>query len=288
MPLKVNVPAKINLWLEVVRKRDDGYHELSSLMLPIGVYDLLELELRSGKGIGLRCSHRLVPSDSRNLAWKAAERFLAAANMDMGIDIEIEKRIPVGAGLGGGSADAGAVLLGLNELLGEPLSVEQLQTLATSLGADVPFFLYKQPALATGIGEKLERVAGLPDYPLVLVKPPLTVATRRIYQSLKLTRGESRIRLSGLLARPWRLLDVMENDLETVTLSEYPLLVQIKEWLLAQGALGALMSGSGPTVFGVFFDKKDAERVEALAREKWRKCWVVATEALCASAAGQN
>jgi len=288
LSLRVSVPAKINLWLEVIRKREDGYHELSSLMLPIGIHDRIELALRSGEGISLRCDHALVPNDSRNLAWRAAEKLLTAAGVKTGVDIGIEKNIPVSAGLGGGSADAGAVLLGLNGLLGKPLSREQLQTLASSLGADVPFFLFTQPALATGIGEKLQRVEGLPDYPLVLVKPPLMVATRWVYQSLKLTRGVSRIRLTRLLARPWRLLDVMENDLETVTLSEYPLLVRIKEWLLAQGALGALMSGSGPTVFGVFSEERDAEKVEVLAKEKWLECWVAATRSYGAYAAGQE
>lgn len=284
----MQVPAKINLWLEVIRKREDGYHDLCSLMLPIGVYDRIELELRKGEGISLMCNHALVPNDSRNLAWMAAEHFLETAGVETGVWVGIEKNIPVGAGLGGGSADAGAVLLGLNRLLGEPLSLEQLQTLALRLGADVPFFLFNKPALAQGIGEKLQPVEGLPDYPLVLVKPPLTVATGWVYRSLKLTRGESRIKLSRLLAYPWQLLDVMENDLESVTLIEYPLLVQIKEWLLAQGALGALMSGSGPTVFGVFSDVKHAARVEALARKKWQECWIAAVQAYGSSAAGQN
>jgi 4-diphosphocytidyl-2-C-methyl-D-erythritol kinase len=282
------VPAKINLWLEVIRKRDDGYHELSSLMLPIGVYDRIEIALRSGEELRVKCDHDLVPSDSRNLAWKAAQALLAAAGVKTGVRIDIEKSIPVGAGLGGGSADAGAVLLGLNSLLGSPLPMERLQTLAARLGADVPFFLFRQPALARGIGERLQPVEGLPDYPLVLVKPPLTVATGWVYQSLKLTRGASSIRLSRLLASPWRLLDVMENDLETVTLSEYPLLIQIKEWLLARGALGVLMSGSGPTVFAVFSEQTQAREVEGLAREKWRECWVAATQAYGASAAGQK
>lgn len=285
--LKLSVPAKINLWLEVIRKREDGYHELSSLMMPIGVYDRIGIELRpGGDEISLECGHALVPDDSRNLAWRAARDFLAASGLKADVHIDIEKNIPVGAGLGGGSADAGAVLLALNKLFREPLSLERLKELAVKLGADVPFFLLRQPALATGIGEKLERVFGLPDYPIVLLKPPLTVATGWVYQSLKLTRSRSCISLSRLLASPWGLSDVMENDLESVTLDAYPLLIRLKEWLLAQGALAALMSGSGPTVFGVFPDSGHAKRVEALAREEWQECWVAATEAFGAFAAG--
>lgn len=284
----MRVPAKINLWLEVIRKRSDGYHELASLMLPIDVCDRVELELRDGEGITLECDHPHVPKDSRNLAWLAAELLLEAAGISRGVQIRIGKRIPVGAGLGGGSSNAGAVLVGLNQLLGEPLSMGQLGTLAVRLGADVPFFLRQRPALAKGVGEVLQTVQGVPAYPLVLIKPSLMVSTRWVYQSLKLTRGESRIKVSNLMARPWKPQEVMENDLETVTLNEYPLLAQMKEWLLAQGALGALMSGSGPTVFGVFPDRSHAQSIGVLAREKWKDCWVAVSQVLTGPALGQT
>ncbi len=193
MCLRVGVPAKINLWLEVVRKRADGYHDLSSLMLPVAIYDWLELETCDRGGISLECDEPAVPSDRRNLAWRAAEQFLDAVGSQTGVHIRLTKKIPVAAGLGGGSADAAAVLLALNSIHRNSLAMPQLELLGRSLGADVPFFLHQRPALATGIGENLYPVDGLPEYPLVLIKPPLTVSTRWVYQTLKLTRGESRI-----------------------------------------------------------------------------------------------
>ena len=282
MSLNVRVPAKINLWLEVIRKRSDGYHDLSTLMLPIGIYDHVELSME-GEGIRLNGTHPDVPQDSRNLAWRAAEVYLREAGWNTGVQIRLTKNIPVGAGLGGGSADAGAVLLGLNRLCPSPLTPDQLALCAQSLGADVPFFLLQRPALATGIGEKLHVVEGVPEYPLVLIKPPLKVSTAWVYQRLKLTRGESRIKIAELLAHPWRLHTVMENDLETVTVAEYPLVDQIKRWLIEEGAVGAVMSGSGPTVFGVFHRKDRAEEVALLAEQKWGECWSAMTEVLSAS-----
>lgn len=275
----MEVPAKINLWLEVIRKRNDGYHELSTLMLPIGIYDHLELSPVED-GIRLECAHPDVPHDVGNLAWRAAERYLKETGWETGVHIQLVKNIPIGAGLGGGSADAGAVLLGLNRLSPFPLSSVELAECARSLGADVPFFLSQRPALATGIGEKLEVVEGLPAYPLVLVKPPVTVSTAWVYQRLRLTRGESRIRIAGLFAHPWHLDAVMENDLEAVTVPEYPVLDQIKEWFKEQGSLGTMMSGSGPTVFAIFRHGHEAEAVGSLARQRWRECWVGITKTL--------
>ncbi len=280
MTAEVRVPAKINLWLEVIGKRQDGYHDLSSLMLPVGIYDTLVLESFEREGIGLECSHPAVPADASNLAWRAAEAFFNAIGARRGVKVLLKKEIPVAAGLGGGSADAAAVLLALNRMHDNRLAAPQLAGLAHTLGADVPFFLYQRPALATGIGEQLDPVEGLPDYPLVLVKPPLTVSTRWVYQSLKLTRGESRIKLHSLLTSPWQLSKVMENDLETVTLAEYPVLGHIKQWLIDQGAAGALMSGSGPTLFGVFRRSSEAERVGRQAERRWPECWVAVTHTL--------
>lgn len=278
--VEVSIPAKINLWLEVIGKREDGYHDLSSLMLPVGIYDTLVLESFEGEGIRLECSHPAVPTGASNLAWRAAETFFDAVGARAGVQILIRKQIPVAAGLGGGSADAAAVLLALNRMYGNGLTTPRLAGLARSLGADVPFFLYQRPALATGIGEQLAPVEGLPDYPLVLVKPPLKVSTRWVYQSLKLTRGESRITLGSLLARPWQLPELMENDLETVTLAKYPALGQIKQWLLDKGAVGALMSGSGPTIFGVFRQSSGAEEIGIQAERRWPECWVAVAQTL--------
>jgi 4-diphosphocytidyl-2-C-methyl-D-erythritol kinase len=281
-----SVPAKINLWLEVVGKRTDGYHELSSLMLPIGIYDQVGIELHARDRISMECDVDGVPPDARNLAWRAAERYFEATGLRAGLHIRLSKSIPVGAGLGGGSADAAAVLLTLNQLFDGRLSGIRMAEIARALGADVPFFLYRRPALATGIGEKLEWVEGLPRYPLVLIKPPLTVSTAWVYRSLKLTRAGSDIKLGGILTNPWRLEGVIRNDLEAVTLAEYPFVARIKKWLLEQGAVAALMSGSGPTVFGVFRDQRQAEGVESRAKLEWKQCWVARTEVLGASSVG--
>ena len=280
MHYETSVPAKINLWLEVIGKRSDGYHELSSLMLPIGVYDHMELEIGRGGGISLECDAAGIPTDGQNLAWRAAASWLDAAGIERGVHIRLHKNIPSGAGLGGGSADAAAVLLAMNRVFDGSLSVDRLEELAVKLGADVPFFLHQRPALATGIGEKLQWVGGLPRYPLVLVKPPITVSTGWVYKSLKLTRDRSHIKLARILTDPWRLNDAIRNDLEAVTLTEYPIVAEIKNWLLEQDAVAALMSGSGPAVFGIFRDTGQAEGVESLARQKWEQCWVARTEAL--------
>lgn len=245
-------------------------------MLPIGVHDHLELRLQPA-GIDLSCSHTEIPSDQQNLAYKAARLYLESSGSSAGVNILLEKAIPVGAGLGGGSADAAAVLLAMNQLFDNRHTMVQLSEMAHMLGADVPFFLYQRPALATGIGEKIKPVEGVPPFPLVLIKPPITVSTGGVYQRLKLTRGVSRIRISTFLTRPWQLQDFMENDLESVTLDEYPLLIDIKEWLTAQGAVGTLMSGSGPTIFGIFSDESLAKRVGQLAVKSWDRCWVTTT-----------
>lgn len=276
----LRMPAKINLWLDVVRKRSDGYHDLSSLMLPIGVYDDLAVRVTDQPGIQVDCDHPDVPLDERNLAWRAARAFLDHVGIETGLAIEIRKSIPVGAGLGGGSSNAAGVLLALQDCLRTPVPGLELHALASRLGADVPFFLYRRPALAQGIGEVLEWVNGLPRYALVCIKPPIMVSTAWVYGSLKLTRETSPTRIDRLRNRPWVMDGLLANDLESVTLAAHPRLREIKDWLTAHRALGALMSGSGPTVFGVFRDMGTAHQVGRLAREVWSDCWVAATEVL--------
>lgn len=274
------VPGKINLWLEVLGRREDGYHELSSLMLPIRLFDTLTLRIRGERGIRVKCGHPLVPCDHRNLVVRAVNAYLGRTGLRWGVEVELEKGIPVGAGLGGGSADAAAGLRMIHGLVPEPLEESELLAIAAKIGADVPFFLGSYPALATGIGEKLEKVRGIPEYPLVLIKPDMTVSTKEIYEGLTLTRGMSRIKLQRFAAQPWELKPVLENDLEAVTVSRYPELDSIKVWLLEQGALGALMSGSGPTVFGVFPSMESAEMVGKQAEEVWSRCWVAVTSVM--------
>jgi len=279
--LKTSVPAKINLWLEVIGKREDGYHDISSLMLPVSVYDNIQLDVRLGGGnISITCDRPEIPSDERNLAWRAADLYIKSGAIEAGIHIYLEKHIPSGAGLGGGSSDAGGVLVALNSLFQNAVSHYELERLALRLGADVPFFLHAKPALATGIGEKLEFARGTPEYPLLLIKPPVNVPTAWVYQSLRLTKGAAKIKLNSFSAHPWHMQELIENDLESVTASRYPVIADLKQWLIGQGALAASMSGSGPTVFGIFRTREAAAAAEADAKRDWPDCWVNAAEVI--------
>lgn len=279
MKAAVRVPGKINLWLEVLSKRADGYHDLSTLMVPVALYDRLEMETQP-EGIRLECAHPLVPSDGRNLVYRAAEAFFQKAGWRMGLRVRLEKGIPVGAGMGGGSADAAAVLAFLNGVAPRAFCPEALHELARSLGADVPFFLVRLPALASGIGDRLEVVSGVPRYPLVLIKPPFEVSAAWAYGSLKLTRGGSRIKIGTLLACPHNPASCLENDLEEAVAARYPIVAAIKGWLLRNGAVGALMTGSGPTVFGIFETMDRARTVARAARREWAHCWCSTTTTL--------
>lgn len=284
MNMEMRVPAKINLWLEVVRKREDGYHDLSSLMLPVSVFDLIAMEIGPESGpVTLACDLPEIPSDERNLAWKAADAFRKTSGVAAGIHLRLEKKIPSGAGLGGGSADAAAVLLGLNACTGNPLNMAALEGLACRLGADVPFFLHQRPALATGIGEKLEFLDAVPGYPLLLIKPPINVPTAWVYRNLKLTRVNPQIKLNRFMAHCTEPGSFMVNDLESVTVPQYPVIGRLKDWLRGHGALAASMSGSGPTVFGIFESMAAAGEAEVDAGREWKDFWVKAA-AVIASA----
>ncbi len=279
--LNTSVPAKINLWLEVIRKRDDGYHDISSLMLPVSVFDNIRLEVLPGDGtISMTCDRPEIPSDDRNLAWRAAQLYLESRGKKAGVRIDLEKHIPSAAGLGGGSSDAGGVLVALNSFFENALSSAEMERLALRLGADVPFFLHARPALATGVGEKLQFADGVPNYPLLLIKPPVIVPTGWVYQSLKLTKGLSKINLDNLSMHPWQVGEFIENDLESVTVPRYPVIADLKQWLLDQGALAASMSGSGPTVFGIFSSRKAAAEAEIGAKRDWPQCWVNAAHVI--------
>jgi 4-diphosphocytidyl-2-C-methyl-D-erythritol kinase len=275
MVLNTSVPAKINLWLEVIRKREDGYHDISSLMLPVSVFDNISIDVRpGGEPISITCDSPAIPSDERNLAWRAADLYVKCSRKKVGMNIHLEKHIPWGAGLGGGSSDAGGVLVALNSLFENAVPPGDLERLALSLGADVPFFLHSRPALATGIGERLQFADNAPDYPLLLIKPPVSVPTGWVYRSLKLTKASPQIRLDSFSENPWRLQDLIENDLESVTVQRYPVIADLKRWLIGHGALAASMSGSGPTVFGIFKTGQAAKEAEIGARRDWPDCWV--------------
>ena len=260
--LTLKAPAKINLFLKVLKRRSDGYHEIQSLMQKIRLFDHLHLS-RQGESISLACPGSSVPEDRGNLVYKAAQLFFSATGIAPGVQIVLEKNIPVAAGLGGGSSDAAAVLHGLNRLLGGGLDSERLNDIGLQLGADVPFFLEEcSGAIATGIGECLQKVQPLRDYWILLVNPGFAVSTRWVYENFPLTSSANPYILARgrIMAGDPALFEELGNDLETVTISRYPEIGDIKKELKKAGALAALMSGSGPTVFGLFSGKEEAQR----------------------------
>ena len=269
--MKIRAPAKINLTLRVVGKRADGYHLLDTIMVPVSLYDEIEIhQMRRSASrrlgvpslIAIRCNHPQVPLGQDNIAYRAAELLMRKAKICRPIAIRIRKQIPVGAGLGGGSSDAAAVLKGLNRLWRLRLSVRQLEQLALQLGADVPFFIRAKPARARGIGEKLRLLSKLRRRWLVLVYPGFPVATAWVYRNLpsKLTR----VSVNTSIATPLESLDKLDklliNDLEQVTVRRYPEISRAKSMLSLAGAAGVLMSGSGSSVFGVFESKRLAKQ----------------------------
>lgn len=263
--ITVQAPAKINLYLRVISRRPDGYHEIESLMQKVDLCDTLHLSRRR-QGISLSCPGTDLPCDASNLAYRAARSFLGNMPQSVGVDIVLEKRIPVAAGLGGGSSDAAAVLIGLNKLLGGGLTDRQLMELARPLGADVPFFVGDfSAAWATGIGECLEACMPLSGYWLVLVNPGFAVSTKWVYQNFALTTHGNPFILGRVqpgakkISLPHPGKDIsLYNDLESVTIKRYPEINTLKRKLIDMGALDSLMSGSGPTVFAVFDDKRAA------------------------------
>jgi 4-diphosphocytidyl-2-C-methyl-D-erythritol kinase len=253
-------PAKINLSLRVLGKRSDGYHDLATVMQQISIYDELEFNL-SPEGIALSCPHADLPVDRDNLVYRAAEALFLFTGYQGGVEIILNKKIPTAAGLGGGSSDAAATLLALNDLCSLNVSQQELLSIGAKLGADVPFFIFGRRAFATGIGNELRVISEIPELNLVLINPGFPLSTKAVYQGLNLTLTKGR-KNSYSIPRFYVMEDVvreMHNDLETVSFRMHPELNDFKQMLTKEGALGALMSGSGPTLFGVFADEKSAE-----------------------------
>jgi len=258
-------PAKINLFLRVLARRPDGYHEIETLMQKVELADCVHIRLAKA-GISLVCHGVDLACDAGNLVYRAAREFLQAAGSHQGVDLTLEKRIPVAAGLGGGSSDAAAVLKGLNVLLGAGFSEDRLREIGKTLGADVPFFVSERSAArASGIGDILQPAASMGACWIVLANPGFAVSTKWVYENFALTTKGNPYKL-GRLPRhgggrsPGRGVHGGQfcNDLESVTLPRHPEVGAMKEELLADGATMALMTGSGPTVFGIFHDAKQA------------------------------
>ena len=290
--LSVKAPAKINLFLRVTGRRADGYHTLQTRMQKVGLFDLLEVQ-RGGEGVRLHCVGADLPENADNLVHRAASLFLETVAQRRGrtlggVKISLTKNIPIAAGLGGGSSDAAAALKALNSLFEAGLTAGELAAMGLELGADVPFFLADTPAaLAVGIGEILTPVAPLSGCFVLLVNPGFSVSTRWVYQTFALTKEEKTTifrnfrESAGPAGRPCLSATVeglpaaLENDLETVTITRYPEIGRIKEELLARGAVAALMSGSGPTVFALFSDQQAAETCRVLFARRFGQTYLV-------------
>lgn len=255
-------PAKINLRLDVLGKREDGYHEIETIMTRVSLYDQVSLHVEDGEGLEVT-STGSSPSGEGNIAYKAAMAILKQYSGRVRIRIEINKNIPVAAGLGGGSSNAATVLTGLNQMLSLGLSRDELMSIGVKLGADVPFFIFEKPAIARGIGERLEEI-GLPKLWLVLVNPNIAVSTADVYKGLNLKIGLTKkgfgINMPNSFNSIEGVVELLHNDLEEVALRLQPEIQTVKDAVLASGALRTLMSGSGATVFGLYKDRKAAEK----------------------------
>jgi 4-diphosphocytidyl-2-C-methyl-D-erythritol kinase len=269
--LAERAPAKINLFLRVVGRRADGYHELDSVFVPISLADRLRIEIRPQRAasVALRCSDATLPADDRNLAMRAANAFMREFGVDAELLIDLEKNIPVGAGLGGGSSDAGAVLrmLASLERVGDRA---RLAELAASLGADVPFFLDPRPARIGGIGERISFLPRLPSLSLVLAVPPFEVSTREIFKALAPGQWSGPVADADIAALVKGEIAgaALVNDLAAVAMRLFPEIARIKSMLETLGARAAQMTGSGGAVFGIFATAADAERAALEARRQ--------------------
>jgi 4-diphosphocytidyl-2-C-methyl-D-erythritol kinase len=283
--LQKKSPCKVNLLLNILGKRADGFHELETVMQPVAFCDELVFE-RGGNGIQLSCNDNTLPTDSRNLVFRAAANFLAAANISDGVKIHLEKKIPLAAGLGGGSGNAATTLLALNELFGQPLAAEKLFELAAALGSDIPFFLQNKPALATGRGEKirpLENFPALRGKAFLLIHPGFGISTPWAYQNL----ARFPAALNGEKNRAQKLISLLQtadlkmaaaefyNSLEAPALEKFPVLGLFQEFLRAEGAPAALMSGSGSTTFAICDNVSAAESLAAKFKSQFgENCWL--------------
>lgn len=263
--IQLKAYAKINLGLDVLRKRPDGYHEVRMIMQTINLHDKLSIKITEEPSIKINTNLPYLPSDENNLVVKAASLLKKEFGIKQGVYIDLEKRIPVSAGMAGGSTDAASTLYGMNQLFHLNLSKDELMSYGLRLGADVPYCLMRGTALSEGIGEKLTPLPAFPKCFVLLVKPPINVSTKYVYEHLKLDDPLTHPNIDAIIDSITknhleRSCALFGNILESVTETEYPIIKDIKNILLEYGALTALMSGSGPTVFGIFSDKKTAEK----------------------------
>lgn len=265
--------AKINIGLDVLRRRGDGYHELKMIMQTVDICDDLIFERMAQPGIVIQSDNEELPVDGSNLIYRAADLLMREKKIIEGVKITLTKRIPIAAGMAGGSSDAAAAMHGLNELFGMEYSIQELQELGVKLGADVPYCLVGGTMLSEGIGEILTPLPAPPDCFLVVAKPDINVSTAFVYGNLHADRLTYHPDIDGMVRALQTgdlqgITDRLGNVLETVTIKEYPIIEEIKELVRTMGAENALMSGSGPSVFGIFKDRKTAEAAARAVEEK--------------------
>lgn len=280
MKLSIKAPAKINLTLDVLHKRDDGYHEVEMVMTTIDLADRIELCLLSEPQIKIDCSASFVPADARNLAFQAAMLLQERYKVNQGVSIAIDKQIPVAAGLAGGSSNAAATIRGLNQLWNLGLTLEEMASLGTEIGSDVAFCIYGGTALATGRGEIITHLPSPPPFWVILAKPPLGVSTANIYGKLNVTHitehPDTQRMISAIKEKSFsEITSSLGNVLELVTLNEHPEVAHIKEQMKRFGADGVLMSGSGPTVYAITQKESRVQRIYNALKGFCRHVYVV-------------
>ena len=271
--LQLKAYAKINLGLDVVRKREDGYHEVRMIMQTVKLYDKLTFRLLEENEIRIKTNLGFLPVDENNLVYRAVRLLKDTYHVEKGMEIDLFKCIPVAAGMAGGSTDCAAALVGASRLFGLRLSKQKLMELGVSLGADVPYCVLRGTALSEGIGEVLTSLPAIPDCQILIAKPPISVSTKYVYEHLDANGLEEHPDIDGMVqairdGNLYGITDRMENVLETVTIPKYPVIQKIKDCMKEEGAVNALMSGSGPTVFGIFEKEEDAVRAQERIRKQ--------------------
>ena len=265
--------AKINLGLDVIRRREDGYHEVSMVMQTIHLYDRLEIAKSHEPGIHIRSNLNFLPVNENNIAYKAAALLMEEFHLEGGMEIQLQKYIPVAAGMAGGSTNAAAVLFGMNRMYDLGLSQKELMDRGVTLGADVPYCIMRGTVLAEGIGEELTTLPAMPKCTILVAKPPISVSTKVVYEALDAKEISEHPDIDGVIegleeGSLKKVASAMGNVLEDVTIPMHPVIEEIKQEMKECGALNAMMSGSGPTVFGLFENRTAAREAQRRIREK--------------------
>lgn len=264
--------GKINLALDVIRKREDGYHDVRMIMQTVGIYDGIEIVKTDTGKIEIETNIFYLPTNENNIVYKAVKLLFDEFNITAGVRIKLKKFIPVAAGMAGGSADAASVMYGINKMFDLGLTLNELKERGVKIGADVPYCMMRGTALSEGIGEKLRRLPDMVQCPVLIAKPPISVSTKYVYENLKLNEDIKHPDIDGMIEAIEKqdlemIASKLENVLETVTAKEYPEIEVIKKTMIECNALNSIMSGSGPTVFGLFKDKDDAYKAKERIKE---------------------